>query len=684
MGSGLLYRTGDLATYREDGTIEYLGRFDSQIKLRGFRIEPGEIESVLCQQSQVERAVVMLQEEGGKRELVGYVTALASDLNDVDKSQLTVDLKRRLKQSLPGYMHLAHIVVVDQLPLTVNGKIDRQALPIPTVRKSKEERVSTGPLDRKETILLEIWQQILSSRDISIDENFFDLGGDSISGMQIVSKARENGLKLTPTQLFEHQTIAEQAAVATEIQAADTLSTPAPGPASLGPIQQNFFAQTPSNPHHYNQAVMLAVQHDTNITVLQSALEQLATHHDSLRLRFTKVEGQWQQQYAETITVPLDEFNITSDIAQSVDEIIAGLQASLHLSEGPLFRGALLTRESGKFLLLIAHHLVVDGVSWRLLIEDLSKMYQQITRHEPVSLPAKTTAFSHWTAHLKKHASRFAAEKSYWVDACRSTLPLPVDYPTGSNTAADSHELTVRLSVQETTDLRVISQSVPTILLTGLAQTLKQWSQQDTTLVDVEGHGRYVWDKALDISRTVGWFTALYPLRLQLSPSATLNEQLNTVQKQLDKVPNGGLGYGVLRCAEQGEVPELTSAAEVSFNYLGQLALDTAGFITSLVFEPVPAVKSLEHVCKYRFEIVALIEVDQLQIRWCYSQQQYQHSTVEQLAQRLINNLKSLIACHRQPEKKEPAATSFTAARVDDAQLSQLMSKLNAREASAS
>ncbi|MEO0515671.1 MAG: amino acid adenylation domain-containing protein [Cyanobacteria bacterium P01_A01_bin.116] len=694
-GLGRVYKTGDLASYRPDGTLEYLGRIDSQIKLRGFRIEPGEIETLLCQHPQVEQAVVVLRAEKNKRELVAYITPTDATLTDATltdatltdaTTDLTDKLTQHLRQALPSYMVPSHIVPLESLPLTINGKIDRKALPAPLV-KTKAGHVQ--PRDRKERILLAIWQQILANDALGVHDNFFDLGGDSISGMQIVSKAHEKGLHLTPAQLFQHQTIAEQAAIATEKSSIDVSATPALGKVPLSPIQQNFFEQNLSNPHHYNQAVMLTVTSDSQADVIQSALTAIARHHDSLRLRFEKgvfekEAERWQQQYADsdTVSVELADIDLTGQNARSLNAVITEVQTSLNLTKGPLFKGALLTLASGKHLLLVAHHLLIDGVSWRILLTDLLTAHQQITDRQPVTLPAKTTAFGNWTRHLNEQIreNTFEPERSYWLEACRETSPLPVEHPSGLNTVADTQEIVVALSTQETTALKGLNWPVNVLLLGAIAQTLKQWSQCNSFVVDMEGHGRHTWDESFDLSRTVGWFTALYPLRLSL-PSGGFDELLTEVKNQLAQVPNGGVGYGALKFSAPEKSPQaLVSPAKISFNYLGQLAVETTGFITGLADEPVPETKSPKNDRSYPFEIVALIQAGQLHIRWRYSQQQYERSTLEQLGGRLHSNLISLIAHCQQPEKTAVVAADFAAARVDKSQLNKLMGKLNARE----
>jgi len=695
----VLYKTGDLATYQPDGTLHYLGRIDTQIKLRGFRIEPGEIETALYRCEQIEQAVVVLRKEDGKRELVAYITTSAETV--LSSRQLSEILRKKIGEALPSYMVPSHFVVLEEFPLTQNGKIDRQALPAPPMLPVVTERVQAR--DRKEIIFSEIWQQILGRNELSIHDNFFDLGGDSISGMQIVSKAHQQGLHLTPSQLFQYQTIAEQAAVATEKTITDSHSEPVTGSVPLSPIQQDFFEQTLPHPHHYNQAIMLTVAPEINVSALQSALDTLLQHHDALKLRFEKVSQEetdkWQQQYAESenISVPLDEINLTGEESLGLEETVVGYQSTLNLSEGPLFKGVLITLKpdvgsnttaSNKRLLLIAHHLVIDGVSWRILLTDLLTAYQQAESGQTITLPAKTTAFGHWTNHLKEQVHTFESDYAYWEESCNSSSPFPVDQPSEENTVADTHEVVASLNADETTAFKALKEPANAVLLTALAQTLKQWSQRDaltiddTLTIDIEGHGRRVWDDALDLSRTVGWFTALYPLRLSLL-STSLTEQLAQVKQQLDQVPNSGVSYGVLRTqlGKEENVHEssqvLNSPAQISFNYLGELTLPDTSVVMELAPEPVTALKSPQSERRYLLEIVALIQDGQLQIRWRYSERQYYQQTIEQLSKRFCGNLRSLIAEISSLQSVSP--TKFAAARVDSGQLNKLMNKLKAK-----
>jgi len=684
-----LYKTGDFAAYKSDGNLEYLGRIDNQVKLRGFRIELGEIEQALLNHPRVEQATVMLREENDRKELVGYVVKRNQADNVSTPNTLTAELKQALEQALPSYMVPIHIISIESLPLSINGKIDYRQLPAPTVEANSQQFIK--PRNRNERILIDVWRQILNVSEIGIYDNFFDLGGDSISGMQIVSKAREQGLKLTPAQLFQHQTVVAQAAIATEISltTAHTQQEIPIGNISLSPIQWDFFEQSLPNPHHYNQSLLLNVQTGLSASSLRSALNAIVSHHDALRLRFSRTEPGWTQRYdsyTENNEV-LEELVLSSSEIAKFNETIARFQASLNLVEGPLFRGILLRldNETDK-LLLVAHHLIVDGVSWRILLADLATTYAQVEARQAISLPTKTVSFGEWTKYL--YQQDFEAHLSYWLKVCAQKSDLPIEMASDRNTTADERESIISLNLEETLILQQLPSSTNVLLLTALAQTLSQWSDQPNLVIDVEGHGRQLHngydqtEDAIDVSRTVGWFTSLYPLHLSLS-AEELNEQVDYVRRQLSQVPHQGISYGALRVQHSGDDVQMNSPAQVSFNYLGQMnqvATDNS-FLNKI--EAAPASRSLERDRPYLFNIIAIIQDGQLQVKWRYSQQQYQSQTIAQLTQRFTSHLKSLVA-HYSHSQQSPAAQSkqkanFSAARVDDKQLNQLMGKLQRR-----
>jgi len=706
-----LYKTGDRVRYRPDGILEYLGRMDDQIKLRGYRIEPGEIEAVLCQHPQVEQAVVVLRDDLGEAaKLVAYIVKAEGRRQKAEgrrqkaeqrtKNEELPVLSSFLADRLPAYMLPDYFVTLESLPLTVNGKVDRRALPLPEIETAVRE--GDRPLTETEQSLAAIWAEVLRREAVGIRDNFFGLGGDSILAMQIIARAHQQGLHLTPRQLFQHQTVAELAAVAEVRSQLAVSQEPVTGAVPLTPIQQDFFAQELPEPHHFNQAVMVTVAADVQRPILAQALRALVGHHDALRSRFSCQDGLWEQviQVPDAVTVPLDDLDLSHLSSENQAEALAAAvntwQASLNLAAGPLFRAALLRLgERDCRLLLIAHHLIVDGVSWRILLEDLETAYRQLAAGSQVLLPPKTHSIQAWANQLVAlgRSGYFEAERSYWRDVCAPAAAMPADFEGDAqrNTVASMEEISIELNAEQTQALlEVATQTyhaqVNEVLLTALGQTLKSWMQSPMVLIDLEGHGRdldlqNLQDLAeLDGSRTVGWFTAVYPLRLEL-PSGTMAEQLRSVKERLRSVPHQGVGYGILGYLAAGADPALMSPATISFNYLGQIRLDAApesqGLIQSLAAESVGQRRSPLGVRRYLLDVVALIRDGQLQVVWRYSRAVHRRATVETIAQRFRATLQSYLTQPAQPATEATYTPSdFAAARVNQAQLDQLFSKI--------
>lgn len=678
-----LYKTGDRVRYRPDGNLEYLGRVDAQVKIRGFRIELGEIEASLSQHPAVRETVVVVQEKkSGERRLVAYVVIAPAFAFEIG------EFRRFLKGKLPDYMVPAVFVQLDALPLTPNGKIDRKALPTPDLTRPEFDRDCVAPRTSVERHLSQIWAQVLGVEQVGIHDNFFELGGDSILTIQIVARAKTVGLQLTPKQLFEFQTIAELASVAEITSVPQAEQGLVMGKVELNPIQHWFFEQNFAEAHHFNQAVLLEVKQALDVFKLEQALQALLRHHDALRLRFENLEtGRPFGETCADVSISVSQFDVStlakSERQLAMETVATELQAGLNLATGRLVNVGLFHLEpsQGSRLLIVIHHLVVDGVSWRILLEDLETAYQQLNRGERVQLPAKTTAFQQWAQRLQDYAQSdaLAAEKIYW---CQSTAPdhkraMPVDWPGGENTMACDHIVSISLSVAETQALlkevpKAYNTQINDVLLTALVQAFAEWTGERSLWVDVEGHGREDIFEDLDLSRTVGWFTSVFPVCLHLGVASDPGEALKTIKEQLRSIPNHGIGYGILRYLSND--PALIALLkslpqpEVLFNYLGQF--DSANATASSVFALAPDSCGLARSPKgrrsYRLEINGWVWGGQLQLNWSYSNQVHRSATIADLAQRYQDALRTLIA-HCQA----PGAGAFTPSDFPLAQLSQ-------------
>ncbi|MUG96545.1 amino acid adenylation domain-containing protein [Scytonema sp. UIC 10036] len=685
-----LYKTGDLAKFRADGTLEYLGRVDDQVKVRGFRIELGEIETILRQHPQVFQAVVIAREDiPGQKRLVAYIVP--------HQPQPTTDECRHfLKQKLPNYMVPSAFVLLKTLPMTPNQKVDYRALPAPDFSRSVEDTF-IAPRTLTEEKLAAIWSEILRLEKVGIHDNFFELGGDSILSIQIISRANQAGIQIAPKQLFKYQTIAELAVVAgitRSVKAEQGLVT---GKIVLTPIQQWFFEQKLSEPHYFNQSVLLEVPPELTRKKLQQIVQQLLLHHDALRLRFVREGDHWQQINAAEETLLLSVFDI-SHLSPEAQEIAinasnAELQASLNLSTGPIARVALFqlgNNQPGR-LLFIIHHLAVDGISWRILLEDLATAYQQVSRGEAIKLPPKTTSFQYWSDRLIEYGQSevLLRELDYWLSESNFKVPaLPVDYlsATEDNTIDSTATVSLSLSEEQT---RALLQDVPSayntqindVLLTALVQSFAQWTGESSLVVDLEGHGREDLFEDVDLSRTLGWFTTLFPICLQLEEVDHPGEILKSVKEQLRHIPNRGIGYGVLRYLNKNAAIrkklQALPQAQVSFNYLGQfdrvlLASEMLGLVKEFKAE-----QSLLNRRSHLLGISGFIRGGKLEMTWAYSEKVHNKDTIERLAFGFMEALKILIAHCKSPESQGYTPSDFSAAKLNQKQLDKFLTKIN-------
>ncbi|WP_093588682.1 non-ribosomal peptide synthetase [Lentzea waywayandensis] len=536
-----LYRTGDRARWRADGTLEFLGRADDQVKIRGFRVEPGEVEALLASHETVRAAAVVATASGIGKRLVAYV------VTDAD----TAELKAFLRERLPDYLVPSAFVTLDALPLTPNGKLDRRALPEPAAPETDGAYVA--PRTDAERALAGIWAKLLQADRVGVHDNFFDLGGDSIACLQVVARARAAGLGLAVADLFTHQTIAELAAVTTVPVLVH--QGQATGPVPLTPIQRWFTNATIDDPNHWNWSGLYELEPNADVTRVQAALNTLVTHHDALRTRLHDGHQQVVEP-GETVTLTV----VQGDVQQHMD----ALHRSLDLANGPLVAAVLVDRGAEPaWLGLVAHHLVVDGVSWNILLEDLDAAY----RGEP--LPPKTTSFRQWAESVVDFAGsdEVREELPYWLDQAETGFTLPVD-ATGANTEDSAAVVEVAIDVEGLPNAQVLD-----VVLAALHQTLGEWAGTGTVVVDLEHHGRESLAPGTDLSRTVGWFTSVYPLVLRHDDLSDGAGVVAAARESLKALPRNGVGYGALRhlAADDPDVRRLRAAPDrqININFTG-------------------------------------------------------------------------------------------------------------------
>lgn len=681
-----LYRTGDRARYRPDGSLEFLGRKDDQVKVRGFRIELGEIEAVLRQQTEVTQAVVIARSDAGEQpQLVGYVVTQTTETS-LDT------LQQGLQAQLPAHM-VPTLVRLKTLPLLPNGKVDRQALPSPDAVQL-DNPVYAAPRTPVETALAEIWSKLLGLSQVGIHDNFFALGGDSILSIQMIARAHQIGVRLTPKQIYQHQTIAELATVADTTSTIQAEQGTVAGLIPLTPIQHWFFEQTTYDRHHRNQAVLLEPQEFLEPQVLRQAVQYLLQHHDVLRSHFQQSRKEWQQViHGSAPEISIERVDLTSlptsEQWQVLEHRATELQSSLDLSCGDLVRLALFALNPDgtpvQRLLIVIHHLVVDGVSWRILLEDLQTAYHHLKQGQSVQLRAKTTSVQQWSQRLQDyaHSEAMQQEAEYWqMVVSEEVSAFPVDQTTESISVASLQTIEVILSPTETQTLlhelpQALRVQVQEVLLTALVQTLTTWAETSMVTLDLEGHGREDLFETVDLSRTVGWFTSLFPVRLTLAPELEAAEALQSIKTQLRQIPNGGIGYGIWRYLSADQ-PSLTAVnSSVRFNYLGQA--DASLNQLSLfrwATESCGSSRSDRHTTPYLLDISGLVQAEQLRLNWTYSDRAHNQTTMQHLVQQFEQNLRSLLHYNPiQPNTYTP--TDFPLANVNQTDLNKLLLKLS-------
>ncbi|MDB4867900.1 MAG: lchAA, partial [Cohnella sp.] len=546
-----MYRTGDLARWLPDGHIEFLGRIDQQVKVRGFRIELGEIESQLMRVEGVNEAVVMTrQDETGANSLCAYVAG--------DRVLTTEELRAALSRTLPAYMVPSYFVQVDKMPLTPNGKVDRKALPEPEAGAGRDEY--RAPRNEKEELLSDLWQDVLGAGQVGINDNFFSLGGDSIKAIQLAARLNIHGWKLEMKHLFQHPTIEQVSLYLQKITEGQADQAPVEGEVPLTPIQRWFFERRFTDSHHWNQAVMLYAPTGFKTEVVRRTLNQLARHHDALRMGYTIQDGnvvQFNRGPEESIPhlevirpdVPIGE------VEQAILLETERFQASIDLTRGPLLKAALFQTDQGDHLLLVIHHLVVDGVSWRILLEDFAASYLQAANGGEMRLQGKSHSYRKWATELQDYADSrtLLKEIDYWrkLEQVR-VMPIPKDHETGDHRMRNTRTVEFWLTASETERLTTrVHQAYHTemndILLTALGLAMREWCGDHKILVNLEGHGREEIIEGMNLSRTVGWFTTQYPVVLELPYGADTGKQIKRVKEDLRHIPHKGIGYGLLR-----------------------------------------------------------------------------------------------------------------------------------------
>ncbi|MCY9038740.1 amino acid adenylation domain-containing protein, partial [Bacillus inaquosorum] len=680
-----MYRTGDAARWMADGTLEYLGRIDEQVKIRGYRVETKEIESVIRCINGVKDATVLAHvTASGQTELSAYV---------VTEPELSTDtIRLELQNKLPVFMIPAFIEKLGSLPLSPNGKLDRRALPKP-VFNGETERPFRTPASKMEQILADIWKEILGAEKIGTADSFFELGGDSIKALQVSARLHRIGKQMAVKDLFSHPTIQE---LATYIRDSDTSSSQAPieGDVQWSPVQKWFLSQDIKEKHHFNQSVMLHRSTSVQEDALRKTLKAITCHHDALRMVFTQNEqGKWSQynrplSHSDDALYGLHIVDLQNpdctDGNRSYEPLIKrhvrDIQQKMDLKNGPLLQAGLFRTTDGDFLFLSAHHFVVDGISWRVLLEDLALGYRQAAGGEDIQLPPKTSSFKAYTKKLSDYAGsqQLMKQFKYWRETEEyETEALPFDQIDGT-IANESKRSTISftLSDKETAALLKDANSAyntdtQDMLLASVILALHHWTNQSAFKLSLESHGREDVLDGIDVSRTVGWFTAIYPLLVKLNsdlpdPEEYMVHVLKTTKDTLRRVPDKGFGYGVIKYLTPPDKKDIdfTGSPEISFNYLGQFESGSTAEVPeedAFSFSPLGAGDDISATWnrEQSLDISAIAAGGKMAVSMTYDNSRFQRKTMEQLSEDCRQFLLQLIEHCQNKRETEKTISDF-------------------------
>ncbi len=660
-----LYRTGDLAFLMDNGAIGFLGRKDHQVKIYGFRIEPAEIEDALCRHTLIEEALVITHEPpGGNKELVAYI------ISERGSGQLTSAVLRAfLAESLPVYMLPAAYIHLEQFPLTPNGKIDRKALPVPASLAISAGTEYVAPANEKERLLVEICEQVLQRKAISTKDDFFVMGGDSIKSIQIVSRLRQRGYQLQVRDVLSYPCIAVMARQMQKAKRAIPQQA-VQGPVVLSPVQRAFLESDQPDKHHYNQSVMLYSSQRIDEKALEAVLSALVAHHDALRISFKRnAGGAWLQHnngpesgYRFITHEITDEENWQQVFRKKADLI----QSGFDLNGGALFHTGLFHCPDGDHVLLVIHHLLVDSVSWRILLEDLSSLYSQAGSGRKLFLPAKTDSFQYWMEQQQAYArnGQLLAEHAFWDEIEKHPVPVfPLDMPGGDNYHADRQTVTCSLENSITNDLQTrchtaYKTEINDILLTALGLAVQEVLGARKFHVNLEGHGREAMERDVDVTRTVGWFTSQFPVLIDAEDHVSMTGTLVRIKEQLHRIPNNGIGYGMLRYLAKENAGTSSFIAPVTFNYLGEFTppVNNEGSAGGFTFSAAPASSEVSPLqqCEEILAVTGMIMQGRLQLSFHYSKAQYRKDTITALSLAYRRYLMELVEVLK---AAEPATT---------------------------
>ncbi|TCS97013.1 non-ribosomal peptide synthetase [Hazenella coriacea] len=663
-----MYKTGDLARFIDGTKIEYLGRADDQVKIRGYRIELGEIEKSLLLYPSIKEAIVVDQEDqNGSPYLCAYYTG-----KDTISSS---ELRSFLAKNLPAYMIPTHFFQLHRIPLTINGKVDRGQLPAPEMIRNDIHVDEVR--NNKEEVLLQVTRDLLNVK-VNLEDNFYHLGGDSIKAIQLSSNLVNQGFKIRVKDILAHPVIKDMTLYVEEVSRGSSENNrPCEGTIKSLPSTSWFFSRNLPNVHHYTQSLLLNLKKDVDISLIETALYMLVSHHDSFRLNYNdKTDTLYFNAENLTKKVEMETFDLSDVSASEQQSQIAKmgemLKSSFDIRNDVLIKACLFHLRDHSFkLLLTAHHLAVDGVSWRIILEDLNHIYEQLHKSENVSLLPKTNSIQDWAHELEQFSQRIdEKDRQYWKHVYEHRMESLNDFDLGTDEMEHCESFVQTLTEEQTEQLLLKANDAyrtkpDELMIIALALLMKDYTQKDDIVIEVEGHGREEITEYIDVSRTVGWFTSLYPIQLTVQ-NVDLSMQIKLLKDQLRRIPNKGLCHGVLKYIS-GELPSNPQKL-VRFNYLGDFNTTFSNGIFEFAEEYSGQEMSDQNEMDCLLDLVAYSVNQKLKITISYSRNKFKRETIEQFAHAYIKQLQSLInhCCDKEITEFTPTDFETTNLSMED------------------
>lgn len=668
-----MYKTGDTVRRLASGILQYIGRSDQQVKINGYRVELSEIEHHLMSHSDISEAcVTVVEDKKGAKNLYAYYKG------DIDMQEAM--LRDHLANKLPYYMIPLHFIRVEKIPLTKNGKVDYGELALLAGSEIKSNR---EPKNKIEKQLLDAWKEVLRNDNLCISDNFFELGGDSIKAVQIAALLINQGIVIGIKEILTYHTIEQ---ISSHVETLDGYrkyeQAIIHGDKPFSPIEAWFFTQKFRNLSYYNQSVLLKLNRVVNIELLGRTFERLIWQHDGLRINYNSDRNIlfYNSRHLQA-NFSIEEYEIkTSDVTGSLVSICQDIKSRLDIVNGLLMKAAIIRDGNGNELLFItAHHLIIDGVSWRIFLSDLYNFYNTFERGKVLTPFRKTASLIDWAKRLTQYgeSENVKAEEKYWNEVNGLTFTIPQDYETDDWRFVNLKKCTRSLSSEKTKYLlmdshRAYKTDVQILLNTALALALKKWTGFDKFVVEQESQGRHI--DGIDISRTIGWFTAMYPLKLEL-PDDSLGNQIKAVKEQIRNIPYQGIGYGVSRYNNKSLDRWMErDITEIRFNYLGQFDKELNNELFSYSNLQHGSDVDLNNTITAKLELNSMIMDGKFILETSYNNQAHKESTVSQFLDSFMDNLVKVLEHIKNEKEVHFTPSDFSSVDLNQRELDALFS----------